>query len=433
MLTLHLSIILLLIIVNGFFAMAEIALVAARKARLQPLAEAGNSGAHAALELKADPSRLLSTVQIGVTVIAILSGTFGEATLGDRLQGQLESYQGFVARYAHVVSMAVVVIGISYFSLILGELVPKRIALVHPERIAAALGRIMRAIARVGAPIEWFLSASTNLVLRLMPLRSQGTAPVTDEEITFMLREGVATGHIPEAETAIVEMALRLGDRRASAVMTPRTQIESLDLDDPEEENRRKIRDSAHSRFPVVQGGSRQVIGIVQAKDLLIAALVGQPFDLRVATRPPLYLPDTVTALRVLEAFKTSGEPMALVVDEYGDLEGLVTQSDILEALVGDIPGSADADQRVVRREDGTCLIDGMVALDELKQVLGVSHLPGEDADFHTLGGYVMARLNRVPMVADRITTAGYRFEVVKMDGRRVDRVLVSPVKAKSR
>ena len=433
MLTLHLSIILLLIIVNGFFAMAEIALVAARNARLRPLAEAGNPGAQAALELKADPSRLLSTVQIGVTVIAILSGTFGEATLGDRLQGQLESYEGFLARYAHVVSMAVVVIGISYFSLILGELVPKRIALVHPERIAAALGRIMRAIARVGAPIEWFLSASTNLVLRLMPLRSQGAAPVTDEEISFMLREGVATGHIPEAETAIVEMALRLGDRRASAVMTPRTQIESLDLDDPEEENRRKIRDSAYSRFPVVQGGSQQVIGIVQAKDLLIAAFAGQPFDLRVATRPPLYLPNTVTALRVLEAFKTSGEPMALLVDEYGDLEGLVTQSDILEALVGDIPGSADADQRVVRREDGTCLIDGMVGLDELRQVLAVSHLPGEDADFHTLGGYVMARLNRVPMVADRITAAGYRFEVVKMDGRRVDRVLVSPVKAKSR
>jgi len=433
MLTLHLSIILLLIIVNGFFAMAEIALVASRKARLQPLAEAGNLGAQAALELKADPSRLLSTVQIGVTVIAILSGTFGEATLGETLQRQLEAHQGLVARYAHILSMAVVVIGISYFSLILGELVPKRIALVHPERIGAALARIMRAMAQAGAPVEWLLSASTNLVLRLIPLRSQGTAPVTDQEISFMLREGVATGHIPEAETAIVEMALRLGDRSASAVMTPRTRIESLDLDDPEEENRRKIRDSAHSRFPVVQGGSQQVIGIVQAKDLLIAALSGRPFDLRAATRPPLYLPNTVTALRVLEAFKTSGEPMALVVDEYGDLEGLVTQSDILEALVGDIPGSAEADQRVVRREDGTCLIDGMVGLDELKQVLGISHLPGEDADFHTLGGYVMARLNRVPMVADRVTAAGYRFEVVKMDGRRVDRVLVSPVRAKGR
>jgi magnesium and cobalt exporter, CNNM family len=432
MLTLHLSIVLLLIILNGFFAMAEIALIASRKARLQPLAEAGNPGAQAALELKADPSRLLSTVQIGVTVIAILSGTFGEATLGDALERELETFEGFVARYAHAISMAVVVIGISYFSLILGELVPKRIALAHTEPIAAGLARVMRAMARAGAPLEWFLSASTNLVLRLLPTRSPRTAPVTDEEISFMLREGVATGHIPEAETAIVEMALRLGDRRASAVMTPRTQVESLDLDDPEEENRRKIRESAYSRFPVVQGGSQQVLGIVQAKDLLIAALAGGPFDLRAATRPPLYLPNTVTVLRVLEAFKTSGEPMALVVDEYGDLEGLVTQTDILQALVGDIPGSADADQRVVRREDGTWLIDGMVGLDELRQVLGISHLPGADADFHTLGGYVMARLNRVPMVADRVTAAGYRFEVVKMDGRRVDRVLVSPVRAKA-
>ena len=433
MLILHLSIVLLLIIVNSVFAMAEIALVSARKARLVPLAEAGNRGAQAALELKADPSRLLSTVQIGVTLIAVLSGTFGEATLGDQLERQLGTYNGFAARYAHLISMAVVVIGISYFSLILGELVPKRIALLHPERIAAALGRFMRAIARAGAPIEWFLSASSDFVLRLLPVRSQGAAPVTDEEITFMLREGVATGHIPHAETAIVEMALRLGDRRASAVMTPRTQIEWVDLDDAEEENRRKIRESPYSRFPVVQGGSQQVIGIVQAKDLLAACLARQPLDLRAATRPPLYLPNTVTVLRVLEVFKTSGEPMALIVDEYGDLEGLVTPSDILETLVGDIPGSPEADQRIVRRDDETWLIDGMVGLDELKQVLGISRLPGEDPDFHTLGGYLMARLNRVPMEADRISAGEWRFEVVKMDGRRVDRVLVTPVKARSR
>ncbi len=433
MLTLHLSTVLFLIVVNGFFAMAEIALVVSRNARLQPLAEAGNPGAQAAVELKANPSRLLATVQIGVTVIAVLTGTFGEATLGDPLQRYLESHGGLVARYAYAISMAVVVIGIAYFSLILGELVPKRIALLHPERIAAALARPMRTFARLGAPIEWFLSASTNLVLRLIPLRHEGTAPVTDEEISFMLREGAASGHIHKAETAIVEMALRLGDRRASAVMTPRTQIKWLDLDDPEAENRRKIQESAYSRFPVVEGGPQQVIGIVQSKDLLIGALTGQPFDLRAATRPPLYLPNTVTVLRVLETFKSSGEPMALIVDEYGDLEGLVTQSDIFAALVGDIPGSADADQRVVHREDGTWLIDGMVGLDELKQVLDVSRLPGEDADYHTLGGYMMARLNRIPMVADRVSAAGYRFEVVKMDGRRVDRVLISPVKAKGR
>lgn len=433
MLILQLTVVLLLVLLNGFFAMAEIALVAARRARLKALADAGNLGAAAALELKSDPSRLLATVQIGITVIAVLSGTFGQATLGARLQLLLERYPGFVSRYAHAISMAIVVLGISYLSLIIGELVPKRVAMAHAEGIAAALARIMRALSRFGAPIEWFLSASTDLVLRLLPLRREATAPVTDEEINFMLREGTAAGYIPQAETAIVEMALRLGDRRASAVMTPRTRVEWLDLDDPEEANRVKIRNSRYSRFPVVQGGSEQVVGIVEAKDLLARCLGGQPLDLRAATRPPLYLPNTVSVLRVLDMFKSSSEPMALIVDEYGDLEGLVTPSDILEALVGDIPGSADADQRVVRREDGTWLIDGMVGLDELKQVLGLSHLTGEDADFHTLGGYMMARLNRVPMSADRVTTDGYQFEVVDMDGRRVDRVLIAPVAAKVR
>jgi putative hemolysin len=432
MLALQLSIVVLLIVLNGFFAMAEIALVSARKARLQPVADSGNPGAQAALELKADPARLLSTVQIGMTLIAVLSGTFGQATLGEKLEGFLSSYPG-IARYAHIVSMAIVVIGISYLSLIIGELAPKRIALAHAERIAAHLARTMRVLSRVGAPVERLLSVSTSLVLRLLPLRAERPVPVTDEEISFLLREGTATGHIEAGETAIVEMALRLGDRRVSTVMTPRTQIESLDLVDPEEENRRKIRDSAYSRFPVVHGGTQQVLGIVQVKDLLAAAISGQPFDLRAATRLPLYLPSTVTVLRALEVFKTSREPMALIVDEYGDLEGLVTLTDILEALVGELPQTGEADQRVVRREDGTWLIDGMVSLDELKQILSLTRLPGEDPDFHTLGGYLMARLNRVPMVADRVTVAGYSFEIVEMEGRRVDRVLVSPAGAKAR
>jgi len=432
MLTLNLAIVLLLILLNGFFAMAEIALVSARPARLQPMAANGNTGADAALELKADPSRLLATVQIGITIIAVLLGSFGEATLGEDLQDYLEGYTGFLGHYAHAISMAAVVLGISYVSLILGELVPKRIAMIHPEGIAAALARFMRSLARIGAPIEWLLSTTTDLLLRLLPLRGE-PAPVTDQEIGFMLREGVATGHIAQGETAIVEMALRLGDRRVSAVMTPRTQIEFLDLDDPEEEIRRHIRDSAYSRFPVVQGGTHQLTGIVQVKDLLAAAFDGQPFNLRAALRPPLFLPNTVTVLRALEVFKTSSEPMALVVDEYGDLEGLVTLTDILEALVGELPDAGETDPRIVKREDGTWLIDGMVGLDELKQVLGVTQLPGEDPDFHSVGGYLMARLNRVPMVADRVTAGDWRFEIVEMDGRRVDRVLVAPVKMQSR
>jgi len=427
MLTLNLAIVLLLIVVNGFFAMAEIALVSARPARLQPMAAEGNAGAAAALELKADPSRLLATVQIGITIIAVLLGSYGEATLGEELQGYLESFPGFFGHYAHMISMAVVVIGLSYFTLILGELVPKRVAMLRAEGIAAALARFMGGLARIGAPIEWLLSTTTDLLLKLLPLRGE-PAPVTDQEIGFMLREGVATGHIAQGETAIVEMALRLGDRRISAVMTPRTQTEFLDLDDAEEEIRRHIRESAYSRFPVVQGGTHQLAGIVQVKDLLAASFDGQPFNLRAALRPPLFLPNTVTVLRALEVFKSSGEPMALVVDEYGDLEGLVTLTDILESLVGELPEAGETDPRVVRREDGTWLIDGMVPLDELKQVLGVNQLPGEDPDFHTLGGYLMARLNRVPMVADRVTAGDWRFEIVEMDGRRVDRVLVAPV-----
>jgi putative hemolysin len=410
MLLLNFLILLLLILINGFFAMAEIALVSARRARLQPLANAGDAGAQAALELKADPSRLLATVQIGLTIIAVLSGTFGEATLGEYLQEYLSKLDGWVGHYAHVISMAIVVIVISYVFLILGELVPKRVALIAPETIARSLAGIMR----------------------LIPMSAE-TTPITDEEIGYLLREGAAAGQIPQAETAIVEMALRLGDRRVSAVMTPRTQIEFLDLDDPEEETRRRIRESSHSRFPVVEGGTHQLVGVVQVKDLFAAYIAGQPLNLRAALRAPLFLPNTVTALRALEVLKSSGEPMALVVDEYGDLEGLVTLTDILQALVGDIQEAGETDPRVVRREDGTWLIDGMISLDELKQVLGVQRLPGDDADFHTLGGYLMAHLNRVPMIADRVTAGGYSFEVVDMDGRRVDRVLVSPVTTKAR
>jgi putative hemolysin len=425
MLLLHLSIIFFLILLNGLFAMAEIALVSARTARLQPMAEEGSRGAKAALELKADPSRLLATVQIGVTVIAILSGTFGEDTLGEPLEAYFDTFHGFT-QYAHIAAMAVVVIGIAYFSLILGELVPKRIALADAESIASALGRLMRAFAVIGAPIEWLLSATADLILRLIPVRT-APAAVTDEEIGFMLREGVAAGHILKAETAIVEMALRLGDRRVSAVMTPRTQIEFLDLDDNPDEIRQHIRDSHFSRFPIVHGAPHQLAGVVQVKDLYDASLAGAPFDVRAAMRPPLFLPNTVTVLRALEVFKSTSEAMALVVDEYGDLEGLVTLHDILQALVGELPGGADDDPRVVHRDDGTWLFDGMVALDEVKQALQVSHLPGEDSGFHTLGGYLMAQLNRVPMVADRVLAGGFRFEVVEMDGRRVDRVLVAP------
>jgi putative hemolysin len=431
MLWLQLAIVFLLILVNGFFAMAEMAVVSARKARLQHAAELGRTGASLALELKRDPGRFLSTVQIGITVIGVLASVFGGATLADSLANALAALPGAVGAYAKSISFAIVVIAISYLTLILGELVPKRIALGRPEVIAARLSGFMRLLSRVAGPIEWLLSASSNLVLHLIPVKPAEPAPVTEEEIGLMLREATAAGYFQEAETAIVQMALRLGDRRLNAVMTPRTQVEWLDLTDGEEENRRKIRDSAYSRFPVVEGGSQQVIGIVQVKDLLGAALAGRAFDLRGALRPPLYLPETVTALRALEIFKQRGEPMALVVDEYGDFEGIVTLDDILQSLVGDIPAPGEAaNPAVVRRDDGSWLVDGMIGVDEIKDLTGLPQLPGdEDGDFHTLGGFMMARVNRIPAVGDHFMVDDFRFEVVDMDGRRVDRVLIVPPK----
>jgi putative hemolysin len=431
MLTLQIAILLLLVLLNAVFTMAEMALVSARKTRLQNLAERGHEGARIALDLKRDPSRFLSTMQIGITVIAILAGSFGGATLGESLATYLETMPGLIGRYAHAISIGGVVIAISYFSLIIGELVPKRIALSRPELIAATMARLMRGFTTVMAPAAWLLSTSTDLVLHLLPLPHGEQAAVTEDEINLMLREGAAAGHFHLGETAIAQMALRLGDRRISAVMTPRTKVEWLDLADSEAENKAKIVASQNSRFPVIDGDPAVVAGVVQVKDLLIAQLAGKPYDLRAALRPPLYLPNTVTALRALEMLKKSGEPMALVVDEYGDFEGIVTLTDIMEALVGDIanPGEEE-DPPVVTRDDGSWLIDGMVPVDEIKDVVGLKHLPGEESgDFQTLGGFMMAQVNRVPRVADHFVVDGYRFEVVDMDGRRVDRVLIVPPK----
>lgn len=433
MLWLQIAIVFLLILLNGFFAMAEMAVVSARKARLQHAADLGRRGARRALELTRDPGRFLSTVQIGITVIGVLASAFGGATLAESLAQQLEEVPGTIGEHAATISFVAVVVVISYLTLVIGELVPKRLALGRPEFIAARLSALLQVVAVVARPIERLLSASSNLVLRLAPSRPGEPPPVTEEEITLMLREATAAGHFQAAETAMVQMVFRLGDRKVSALMTPRTQVEWLDLTDPDEENRRKIRDSDYSRFPVVQAGPQQVLGVVQVKDLLTMALAGKPIDIKGAVKPPIYLPNTVTALRALEIFKKSGTPMALVVDEYGDFEGVVTLHDILQSLVGDIaePGEASS-QAVVKRDDGSWLVDGMVTVDEVKDLTGLKQLPGDEGgEFHTLGGFMMARINRVPSVGDRVLCEGFRFEVVDMDGRRVDRVLIIPPKSR--
>lgn len=432
MLWLQIAFIFVLILLNGFFAMAEMAVVSARKARLQHAADLGRGGARLALELKRDPGRFLSTVQIGITVISVLASVVGGATLAEPLAHYLETMPGAVGTYASSISFAIVVIVIAYVTLVVGELVPKRVALGRPEVIAARLSRLLRVMSVLARPAERLLSASSNLVLRLAFSRPGEPPPVNEEEITLMLREATAAGHFQAQETTMVRMVFRMGDRRVSAVMTPRVQVEWLDLTDSEEENRRKIHDSDYSRFPVVQGGSRQVLGVVQVKDLLTAVLAGRAFDIRSAMKPPLYLPSTVTALAALETFKKSGSPMALVVDEYGGFEGVVTLHDILQSLVGDIADPADTESRtVVRRDDGSWMVDGMASVDEVKDLTGLKQLPGDESgNFQTLGGFLMARINRVPSVGDRVVVSGFRFEVVKMDGRRVDRVLVVPPRA---
>jgi putative hemolysin len=425
---LNLFILLLLILLNGLLAMAEIATVSARPSRLRHLAEQGDPGAKLVLELTADPSRFLSTVQIGITLISILTGTFGGATLGDQAARPLREIPA-LAPYADALGIGAVVVGITFLTLILGELVPKRIALNQPERLASALARPMRALSRVAAPIAWCLTQTTNLVLRLIRIRKETGGRVTDEEIKYLMREGARSGHFEQAERDIVEMALRLGDRRVSALMTPRTRMEYLDLDDPLAENQRKVLESHYSRFPVIQSGFEKVIGIVQVKDLLAGVLRSQKFDLKAAVTQPVFIPETAPALKALELFKRTGSPIALIVDEYGDLQGLVTLNDLLESLVGDIAAPGQSDEPAsVRRADGSWLIDGMMPIDEVADLIGLPRLiDDEGGDYTTLGGFVMAQLKRIPEPADEVSMHGYRFEVMDMDGRRVDKVLIVP------
>jgi putative hemolysin len=426
--TLQLLIVLLLILLNGLFAMAEMAIVAARRARLKHAADSGDRGAQSALALAESPSRFLSTVQIGITLIGVLAGAFGGATVSESLSAWLAAMFPALAAYAEAIAIGVVVATITFLSLILGELVPKRLALSRPEAIAARLARAMTWLSRFAGPAVWLLSSVTELVLRLLPFR-HGTEPsVTDEEIKVLMQQGAEAGHFHPVEKSIVDMALRLGDRRVSALMTPRTQVEWLDIEDPIEETKQKIRESHYSRFPVAEGGRRHIVGVVEVKDLLAGELAGRGFDLRAAMKPPLYIPESAPALKALETFRRTGAPIALIVDEYGDFQGIVTLEDLLEALVGDLPEPGQEEEpAVAQRADGSWLVDGMLPIDQLKDAVGMTRLPDEEeATYQTVAGLVMDRLRRIPKASDWFEIDDFRFEVVDMDGRRIDKVLVS-------
>jgi len=422
-------VIVFLVIVNGVFVMAEMAVVSSRKPRLQQFANEGSHGAEKALGLANHPDRFLATIQIGITLIAILTGAVAERTLTAQLSSKLTRWPQ-IEGYYETIAFLIVVMGITYISLVIGELVPKRLALHNPERIASAMAGFMSFLARLCAPVVAFISESTRLVMKVFRLDPQETPPVTEEEIKVMMEQGTEAGVFEEAEHDIVKSIFKLADRAVSALMIPRRDVVWLDIDDPFVENQKKLASSLYSRFPVAHGSLDNVHGIVQTKDLLTRCLTGAKMDLRENLRPPLFVPEGLQALKLLEMFKKSRTHIALVVDEYGGVEGLITLNDILEDLVGDV-ASVDmpSEQQVYQRADGSFLIDGRLQIDELKELLGMSKLPDEESGgYQTLGGLVMLQVGRVPVTGDTFETEGYQFEVMDMDGKRVDKVLVTKV-----
>jgi putative hemolysin len=420
----ELIVVVLLIVLNGFFAMSELAVVSARRARLQQMADEGNRGARAAVRLVEDPSKFLSTVQVGITLIGILAGAYGGATLAEYLAVELREIPA-IAPYADGVSFAVVVVAITYLSLIIGELVPKRIALVNAERIASFVARPMGVIATIGAPLVWLLGVSTNLVLRLLRLNQVRQSEVTEEEVKSMIAEGARTGVFDPAEREMIEGVLRLADRSVRTIMTPRPDVHWLDIGDDNETIRKEIAESGRSRFPVSRGDLDEIVGIVHSKDLLDLVLTDRPLDLQACVIKPLIIHDGTPVLRVLELFKQTGLHMAIIVDEYGSVEGIATANDILETIAGEFPDAGEDDAGAVRREDGSWLVDGMLPVDEVEHRLGLRGLRG-DRDFHTLAGFIMSELGHVPKAGEHFMWQGSRFEVIDMDGRRVDKVLVA-------
>ncbi len=426
-------IVLLLIVLNGVFSMSELAVVSARRARLQLRAEAGDRGAQAALELAESPDRFLSTIQVGITLVGILAGAFGGSTISRGLAAALADIPA-LEPYSDAIGVGVVVVAITYLSLVLGELVPKRIALTNPEGIASAVARPMMLLARLAGPIVALLTGSTSLVVRLLRVRPPEEPPVTEEEITAMLAQGAEAGVFEEMEQDIVENVFRLGEQRAADLMTPRYAMAAIDIDEPVAESLRRMAATDHFYFPVYQGDLDHVLGVVSIRDLWLRALDGKPPDLRAALFQPLFVPESLRAARLLELFQQTGQQIALVVNEYGSVEGLITLSDVLRAIVGDAVLADARDSGAVQREDGTWLLDGTLPLDEFRERIGETPLIelAEQHGYQTVAGMVLTQLGRIPAEGDHFERDGLRFEVVDMDGQRIDKVLVCRLPAET-
>jgi putative hemolysin len=427
---LEILIIFLLIMVNGLFAMSEIAIVSARKPRLQQWADKGNRKAQLALMLAEDPEDLLSTVQIGITLIGILAGVFGGATLAEDLAALLKS-AGFSAQYSEMISIVIVVTIITYLSLVIGELAPKNLALQNAERVATVVSPFMYRLSRIVYPFVWLLSVSTQFITDLLSVKQSDEPPVTDEEIAIMMQEGAQAGAFEPEEPEMVRRIFRLSDRNVSSLMTPRRKIVWLDHTDTPDILHQKIADKGHSRFPVAEDDLDHVLGYIEIIDLLKQGPFNSESDPYSNLHPPMFVPETMSALELLERFKKEHKHMALVFDEYGGLNGLVTSTDLLEAIVGGIDLSLVPP--VVRRKDNSRLVDGMLPVVDLLDILDLDTLPSVKGRYQTVGGFMMSALGKVPIEGEYFDWHRFRFEVVDMDGFRVDKVLVHPLKAKKK
>lgn len=419
-----------LILLNGFLSMSEMAIVSAKKNRLQSKADKGSKKAQKALKLAENPNHFLSTVQIGITMIGILSGAYGGATIAEKIALEIAKIPGFEP-YSDGIGVGIVVILITYLSIVIGELVPKRIAINSAEKVSLNVAGAMQIFSKIAQPFVFLLSKSTNFFLGLLGIKLSTEPSVTEEDLKNMLFEGKEIGVIEASEQTMVERIFRLSDRDVSAVMTPRTEIVFLELDDSQEEILKKISESPYTRFPVVSETYDDVIGIVNSKDLLLQLSVKGKVSLEEVIQEPFFLPETTPALETVEILKKSGFEIALIIDEYGGLMGLVGMGDILQSIIGNVSKPLEnIDEEVVLRDDGSWLFDGMLQIDELKDYLAVDRLPEEEEGrYETLGGLMMAVLNRIPLTGDYFDWNGFRFEVMDMDGRRVDRVMVIPQK----
>jgi len=420
-------VIFVLILFNGFFSMSEIAIVSARKVRLEQRADEGDAGAGRALQLSKETGQFLSSVQVGITLVAMLTGAFGGATLAERLTQSLARVP-WLATSAATLSLVIVVLVTTYFSLVIGELIPKKIALNNPEKIASKVSGIMVFFSRLTSPLTRLLSSSTDLGMRLLGIKPSGEPPITEEEIKVLIDQGTQVGVFGEAEQDMVEGIFRLNGRSINAIMTPRTDVTWLDADDSIEEILKTILQSPYSRFPVSKKSLDNVLGILKSRDLLEKQLSGEPFNLLDLLQKPLFIPENTPVMRVLEMEREHGVHEALVIDEYGGVLGFVTLFDVLEAIIGELPSQDQASEpEIVMREDGSYLIDGLLPIDEFKDLFDLDLLPEEDkVGFQTAGGFVMNQVGSIPHAGQTFQWNDLLFEVLDMDGLRIDKILVS-------